>query len=71
MKLARAVPESPRRSSSQEAQSKTGRFESGPFELRTWKTGQLFERKVALHLLCMNMTCIPNGLKFMADLSEL
>jgi len=53
------------------SQSKTGRFESGPFELRTKKTGQLFERKVALHALCMDMTCIPKGLKFMADPVEL
>jgi hypothetical protein len=70
MTLARAVPEAPA-FLSQESQSKTGRIESGPFELRTLKTGQLFEREVALHMLCMNMTCIPKRLKFMADPREL
>jgi len=25
---------------------------------------------VALHVLCIDMTCIPNWLKFMADLSH-
>lgn len=49
--------------------AKRAAIESGPFELRT-KTGQLFERKLALHLLCMDMACIPKRLKFMADLAQ-
>ena len=66
MTLARAVPEAPARLA-HKAKRAASRAARSSFGL---KTGQLFERKVALHALCMNMTCIPNLLKFMADRFE-
>jgi len=57
MTLARAVPEASRvmLHKAKRAASRAARSSFG-----LGKTGQLFERKVALHALCMNMTCIPN-----------
>jgi hypothetical protein len=65
--LARAASRPPFRHASQ---SKTGRFESGPFELRTngrSTTGQQVECVVALHELCIDIRRIPKLLKFMMN----
>jgi len=62
MTLARADPEAPR-CDAHKAKRAASRAARSSFGLV--KTGQLFERKLALHALCMNMTCIPKWLKFM------
>jgi len=50
--------------------AKRAAVESGPFELRTRNVGQPFERKLALHVLCMDMACIPKRLNFIRYLAQ-
>ena len=43
-----------------------GPLRERPVRASALETGQRFERKHALHTLCMDMTGIPKRLKFMA-----